>query len=170
MTLAQVRALIVIGVLSVVAITTVSWAIAQDGQTGPRAADKCQAARTPTTLPPPKSVKVRVLNATDLEGLAGTAAKDLRQAGFTVVATGNDPRPVDASAQVRFGPKGLAAASLLRAYVKGAEAVQDDKRKDAVVELVLGEEYHTTGITKAAEVKAELASLEPLVLETDEEC
>ena len=112
-----------------------------------------------------------MLNATDLEGLAGTVAKDLRQAGLhRRHDRQRDRARWTSSAQVRFGPKGLAAASLLRAYVTGAETVQDDNRKDAVVDLVLGEEYHTTGITTAAEVKAELASLEPLVLETDEEC
>src|SRR4051812_25745845 len=109
MTLARVRSLIVIGVLAVLAITTVSWAIAQDGQAG-AAANRCLP-KTSGTLPKPKQVKLRVLNATSEEGLARQVAAELKKAGFNVVKTGNETRAVESSAQVRYGPKGLSAAA-----------------------------------------------------------
>jgi hypothetical protein len=172
MTLARVRALIVIGVLSFTAVTTVVWAIVQDDQGTSTRRSACGGAATTAAgaLPPPKSVRVRVLNATDVPGLATTVERKLRTAGFTVVGKGNESRTVESSAQVRFGPKGLGAAALLRAYVKGSETVQDNKRKDGVVDLVLGDEFPATGITPNELVKGELDRLGPLELETDETC
>jgi hypothetical protein len=168
MTLARARSLIVIGVLAVLAITSVTWAIAQDGQAG-TIADKCKRT-TSGPPPPPNSVKLRVLNATNKDGLAGTVARELRKAGFTVVALGNETRAVESSAEVRFGPKGLNSAALVRAYVRGAETVQQDNRKDAIVDLVLGDGYEEAGITPANQVKRELEQLGPLELETDLDC
>lgn len=168
MTLARARSLIVIGVLAVLAITSVSWAIAQDGQAG-TAADRCKR-QTSGPPPPPKTVKLRVLNATDQDGLATTVSKQLKKAGFNVVALGNEPQAVETPAQVRFGPKGLTAAALVRAYVRGAETVQDDKRKDAVVDLVLGDGFAEAGVTPAAEIKRELETLGALELDTDADC
>jgi hypothetical protein len=115
-------------------------------------------------------VKLRVLNATDQEGLATRIGAEMKKAGFAVVGTGNSGDSVESSAQVRYGPKGLAGASLVRAYVKNSETVQDDKRKDAVVDLILGDEFASIGITPADQVKGELAKLPPLLLETDAIC
>jgi hypothetical protein len=170
MSLARVRALIVIGVLVIVAITTVVWAIVQDDQTSPHRQACGAGAKPATAVPPAKSVKLRVLNATDTDGLATTVAKQLRAAGFNVVSLGNEARTVESSAQVRYGPAGLGAAQLVRAYVRNAETVQEDKRKDAIVDLVLGDEFTATGITPSEQVKNELDRLGPLELETDEAC
>jgi hypothetical protein len=168
-TLARVRSLIVIGVLAVIAIATVIWAIATDAQTS-RTGNGCGAAVAQTAIPPAKSVKLRVLNATDQEGLATRIGQELKKAGFAVIKTGNSQDTVESSAQVRYGPKGLGAASLVRAYVKSSETVQDDKRKDAVVDLILGDEFASSGVTPADQVKDELAKLGPLQLETDQVC
>jgi hypothetical protein len=169
MTLARVRALIVIGVLAAIAVATVIWAISTDAQSS-RTGNGCGSPAAKAAIPLAKTVKLRVLNATDQEGLANRIGQDLKKAGFVIVSTGNSTDSVESSAQVKYGPKGLGAASLVRAYVKNAETVQDDKRKDAVVDLTLGDEFAQVGITPADQIKAELDKLAPLQLETDAAC
>ena len=171
MCIARVRALVVIGVLAILAVSTVIWAIVRDDQTDPvRRACGVPSDQVKTAIPPTRSVRVRVLNATEQSGLAVNAANKLRQAGFVVVGTGNEQETVEASAQVRYGPAGLGAAHLLRAYVRDSEPLQDNERKSDLVDLVLGEKYTATGITPSDQVQAELDRLGPPKLETEETC
>lgn len=159
MSLARVRALIVMAVLVVVAVATVAWAIFRDQASSTKAAGCATAtASAATAVPQPKQVKVRVYNATDTDGLATKVANQLKKLGFQVVGTGNDSTNISSSGQVRYGPAGAGAAQLLRAYVKGSEAVQDE-RKDAVIDLVIGSEYAKVGLTPSNQVQAELDKL-----------
>lgn len=158
MSLARVRALVVIGVLTFIAMSTVIWAIVKDDQTRPQAQACTQKVKASTAIPPAKAVKLRVLNATDHSGLASTAKTQLQAAGFANVTTGNEGEAVEATAEVRFGPAGVGAAYLVMAHVKHAKAVPDD-RKDPSVDLILGDDYTTVGITPVANVKAELDRL-----------
>lgn len=160
MTLARVRAVVVLLLLVGIALVSVVWAISSDGsdeRAGPRPSCDPRSA-APTAPPEPKTVRVRVFNATDRPGLATTVKAALVRRGFTVVSVGNDNQVVEGTAQVRYGPGGAAGARLLRAYVSGAEAVADD-RKDTVVDLVLGVGY--TDLTPADQVAAELARISP---------
>ncbi|WP_170323952.1 LytR C-terminal domain-containing protein [Cryptosporangium phraense] len=158
MSLARVRALTVIGVLALVAVITVVWAIVTDDQTGTTAAG-CNTVST--KIPEPKQVKVRVYNGTDEAGLAQKVQKALKQRGFQVIAVGNDPQgePVTQTAQIRYGPTGAGAAQLLQATVQGSVIV-DDAREDNSVDVVLGIAYKD--LTKAEDIPAALESLEPL--------
>jgi hypothetical protein len=105
-----------------------------------------------TTLPPcptatakpmtPDRVVVNVYNATRRGGLAASAATSLDRRSFQVRAIANDPlaAKVPGTAVVRHGSKGLAQAQLVAAQVAGAKLVKD-KRRTAVVDLVLGTKY-----------------------------
>ena len=112
MSLARVRALAVIGVLSLIAVITVVWAIVTDDQTGTRA-DLCAAAKP--SIPAPAQVQIRVYNGTDQPGLADAVKKKLAASG-------------------------AGAAQLLQATIKGSEIVEDS-RGDASVDVVLGNAY-----------------------------
>ncbi|MFI5956903.1 LytR C-terminal domain-containing protein [Cryptosporangium sp. NPDC051539] len=157
MSLARVRALTVIGVLALVAVITVVWAIVTDDQTGTTAAG-CNTVQT--KIPNPKQVRVRVYNGTDETGLATTVQKELKKRGFQVIAVGNDPQnePVTQTAQIRYGPTGAGAAQLLQATVLGSVIV-DDAREDNSVDVVLGIAYKE--LTAEKDVPAALANLEP---------
>lgn len=111
-------------------------------------------------LPRPDNVRVRVFNATDVSGLAGTTAKELSARDFQVVKVANDPKklPIEGVAKIRFGPKGEAAAQLLLVYVPGAELSPDD-RSGRIVDLAVGDAF--TSIAPQEEVDAALASPSP---------
>ena len=170
MSLARVRALIVIGVLAVIALSTVVWAIVKDDQVKTSAQSECpDQVKAATKVPEVKAVKLRIFNATDHNGLAQTAKTQLTAAGFTNITIGNKADAVEATAEVRYGPAGVGAAYLVRAHVRGSEGVPDD-RKDATVDLILGEEYTRVQITPAADVKAELARLGKVEYESETGC
>jgi hypothetical protein len=164
MTLARVRALIVLGVLSLMAVVSVVWAIATDAQPSKRLADPCaQASASAAAIPPAKAVKVRVYNATDRNGLANIARTLLIRRGFTVIQVGNDPQRdvLTAGAQIRYGAKGIGAAQLLHAHVPYAELISDD-RENPTVDLVLGPTSPSFGIlAPAKKVPGNLKKLPP---------
>jgi hypothetical protein len=164
--LARVRSLIVIGVLALIAVITVVWAIATDSQAGSLAA-RCAAAKP--SIPAPKEVRVRVYNGTDQSGLATKVQKMLQQRGFKVIAVGNDPEnePISATAQIRYGSTGAGAAELLQASVQGSQIVDDDRTENAV-DLVLGVSF--TALTPEKQIPAELANLEPPEVATPAGC
>jgi LytR cell envelope-related transcriptional attenuator len=155
--LARVRALTVIGVMALVAVVTVVWAIVTDDQTGTKAIG-CNTVQT--DIPQPKAVKVRVYNGTDEAGLATKVKAALQKRGFQVVAVGNDPQgePVTQPAQIRYGPTGAGAAQLMQANFRGSVIV-DDGREDGSVDVVLGNDFKD--LTPDKEVPAELESLDP---------
>lgn len=169
MSLARVRALVVLGVLGLIAVVSVVWAIATDAQTGRRPVDPCIAASADAAIPPAKQVKMRIYNATDRDGLAIRVRKDFVGRGFTV-ATAENAAPgetVPGAAEVRYGAKSVGAARLLHAYVPTAEMVPDE-RTDDTVDLVLGTTFQA--LTPAAEVQKQLDALPPPPEAADEGC
>ena len=88
-------------------------------------------------------------NATSRNGLAAKVATALDFRSFVVAAIANDPKnaKIAGVAEIRYGPKGLAAAQLLAAQLSGAKLVKD-ARGTAVVDLVLGAKY--TGLRALA--------------------
>jgi hypothetical protein len=161
MSLARVRALVVLGLLVVMAAVAAGWAIAKDSETAARQATPCIKSTVPfsTTMPRRAAdVHVNVYNATSRIGLATTVADELQARDFTVGKIGNDPlqQTVEAPVQLRYGPAGAGAAQMLRAWFAGAQPTLDN-RSDGTVDLVLGIRYEGfTTPTDQAIAKARL--------------
>jgi hypothetical protein len=121
------------------------WNVLQQDQN--RAATQQAACSTAQQAAPsldPKAVQVRVLNATDQQGLAQTVAAALRQVGFVVESVENDRsgRQVTGVGEVRHGPgaDGTGTARYVELYLPGATDYQDT-RATAQVDVVVGPEY-----------------------------
>jgi hypothetical protein len=118
----------------------------------------CTPSVTVTALPAPQAVTLTVLNSTQRTGLAAMVGQELTQLGFKVAGVANDETsraPVASVAEVRFGPAGTGAATLVSYYVPGAVLVNDG-RTDTSVDLALGAKY--TALATAAQVTKALAA------------
>lgn len=89
---------------------------------------------------PADEVAVRVMNATDVAGLAGTTAKDLRGRGFEVTGASNWSRDYKGAVRIAYGDKGLVQAYTIATYFTDFELILD-RRDSVVVDLVLGDGY-----------------------------
>jgi hypothetical protein len=147
MSLARLRALVIVGVLVVCAGVLVTITILRDGQAGNAATQACGPGDVPANLAlpeGPQDVKVNVYNATDFPGLAAQVADEFRSRKVTVVNEGNDPaaKRVDGVALLRYGPKTVGAAWLVQTYFLNKATVQFDiARDDDVVDVVLGKQF-----------------------------
>lgn len=101
----------------------------------------------------PSSALVRVVNASGRRGEARLVTETLRGLGFTQVADpANDVLYGDkmtCRAQIRFGAQGTAAARTLSLIEPCAELIRDD-RKDATVDIALGEKFDDLSPNRAA--------------------
>ncbi|TFV62701.1 UNVERIFIED_ORG: LytR family transcriptional regulator [Bacillus sp. AZ43] len=104
----------------------------------------------------PASISLRVLNATDTAGLAGTVAAAFEERGFVVAEVANDSsgRDVTGVGELRHGPRGAEAAEYVRLYLPGA-GDYPDTRADATVDVVVGPEFTT--LATAEEITAALS-------------
>ncbi len=143
--------LVVVSVLAVLAIAT--WSVVLVNASGPSGAASCPVPNPPAgevlatgaldDVPPvpPSAVQVRVLNAGGQRGQASLVAAQLRDLGFAVKGTGNDPlfpkENLECYGQLRFGAAGEAAASTLTLVMPCAELVRDG-RQDAGVDISVG--------------------------------
>ncbi|MQA25479.1 MAG: LytR family transcriptional regulator [Micromonosporaceae bacterium] len=146
MTLARVRALLVVVTMAALAASFVLWAILRDSQAKDDPAEQnCPQGAVPaaTAVPEPKNMKLNVYNDTDQRGLAKRVAGQLKSRGFKIGKVGNDPDPdpVKGTALLRFGPDGLGGAHLLRAYFVDADSEPDTRRKGASIDIVLGQQF-----------------------------
>ncbi|WDZ87616.1 LytR C-terminal domain-containing protein [Micromonospora cathayae] len=156
------RALVVVGVLALCALVFVVVALVKDSQSGAGGAKGCPEGwpLADVTLREAKDVKINVYNATEKGGLATAIADDFRNRKFQVKKTGNDPqeRGVDEVAVLRYGPKGVGSAHLLRAYFLNQAVYEyDAKRADDVVDVVLGSSFQQLATT--TEVNQSLGDL-----------
>jgi hypothetical protein len=114
---------------------------------------RADGAACPSTVNSANRVQLRVYNATAREGLAKTVAGQLIGRGYAIVATENDPlagvRPVEGTAEVRYGPAGAKQAAQARRQVPGATLYRD-AREGSIVDLVLGERFRR--LSTAAEL------------------
>lgn len=94
----------------------------------------------PVALPSPKSVQVTVLNSTGKANLATTVSGQLRAKGFRIARVGNDPKAVAGVAEIRYGPKAVAAARLTQIYLPGSTLVPNSGTSAGVV-VSLGGKY-----------------------------
>jgi hypothetical protein len=133
-----------LGVLVVIAVV-VWWQVLGADTTKNPAADGCgpKADQSVAALDP-KTVKVRVYNATERTGLAKQVADGLKRNKFTVVASSNDPladtRKVEGVGEIRYGSKGEKQALLLSFWFPGIQLVADP-RGDAAVDVAVGPTY-----------------------------
>lgn len=106
----------------------------------------------PSFAPPPclaeetlpvavETTQIRVQNGTTRVGLAGGTDVELKSRGFVTIEVGNfRPTGVQGTARIRFGELGVAAAYTLAAHVENPVFVFD-RRTDATIDIVLGEEW-----------------------------
>ncbi|SCG17687.1 LytR cell envelope-related transcriptional attenuator [Micromonospora echinofusca] len=160
MSFARVRALVVVGLLAVLALVFVVVALVRDTQSSAGLAGGCPEGwpLADVTLREPKDVKINVLNGTDRIGLATSIADDFRNRKFQVKKFGDEKKQIDDIAVLRYGPKGVGSAHLLRAYfLDNAEYDYDAKRTDDVVDVVLGSGFQQLATT--TEVNQSLGDL-----------
>lgn len=103
-------------------------------------------------LPEPATVTVNVYNATDRSGLARTTSDELKKRGFGIGAVANDPlgKSIAGVGEIRYGESGADNAALLKFYAPKAKLVKD-KRTDATVDLVLGDQWKAVAPQKAVD-------------------
>ncbi|MFY1694950.1 MULTISPECIES: LytR C-terminal domain-containing protein [unclassified Solwaraspora] len=161
------RALVVVGVLVVFALIFVVVAMVRDSQSGDAATASCPAgwAVADVTLREAKDVRLNVFNATDTSGLATNVADDLGNRKFQIEEAANDPegRRIDGVAVLRYGPKAVGSAHLMRAYfLDQATTEYDPAREDDIVDVVIGNAFRQLATT--TEVNQSLAALGKPVL------
>lgn len=112
------------------------------GATRATPAASCTATLDPTGPVYPSQVTVNVYNATTRTGLAASVGRLVKARGFVLGTVSNDParKSIPGTAEVRYGPAGERAATLVKGLVAGAVLVKDT-RADASVDLVLGSAY-----------------------------
>jgi LytR cell envelope-related transcriptional attenuator len=161
MSFARVRALVVIGVLAVAAVVFVVVALVRDTQSDAVAGDGCPdgAPRANVTLPDdPDQVKVKVLNGTGEAGKAEKVTNDFKNRGFVMEKPGESRSKFDRIAIIRYGPKAVGNAQLLKAYFLGkAKPEYNAKRTDDIVEIVVGSAFQQ--LATSTEVNQSLVEL-----------
>lgn len=180
MSLARARAVAIVGFLVVATLVVVVMAVLKDHQSSASyAPDGCAPGLVKVhvwPLPRTDQIKVNVYNGTGepnpdpksakrtpvingIPGLAGQVADDLRNRGFIVSKVEEHPEKYRAAAKLHYGPKTVAAASVVRAQFVG----QDDpggfdlKRADDTVDIVLGSSFKELG--SKTEVNQKIAQL-----------
>lgn len=116
------------------------------------------------TLPAPATVTVQVLNGTfklkkhARSGIAGKAATKLMKDGFKVpdAAADDTKNKVRTVAEIRYGPKGKPAATLLDYFFDQKAKLVPVHSTTAVVTVSLGRRY--TGLVSKTEVTKALAA------------
>ena len=137
-------AMIMLLVLALITLV-VWWRVLHGGSDSTAAGGSCQTKPTADALKlSPKSVKIRVYNATEKAGLAKGVADALHKKGFVISTTGNDPlassRDVQGVGELRYGPTGANQALLISLYLPGVK-LSEDPRTDAVVDFAIGPDY-----------------------------
>lgn len=101
----------------------------------------------------PGTIKVTVLNGTDVQGLGAKAAADLTAVGFVVFGTpSNSPKPVGVDTVIRYDQRWSESVKTIAASLPGAKLVAA-KGLGSTFEITVG-----TGYTGAQKVKVVEAS------------
>jgi LytR cell envelope-related transcriptional attenuator len=163
MTFARVRALVVVSALAVLAVAFVVYALVDDSQKGRTLAAQCPEGWpvVDLTLKKAEDIKINVYNATDAVGRAESVGSDFANRKFQVLKKGNSKTAVDKVALLRFGPKAVASAHVIRAYfLDEADPEYDPARTDDVVDVVIGDDFKQLATTtEVNQSLVELASL-----------
>jgi hypothetical protein len=115
----------------------------------------CASAEAAAPSLDPVTVSVRVFNGTDKAGEAQKVTIALKDRGFSVGETANDPtdRKVTGVGEIRYGARGREAAAFLAVFVPGSGTYQD-VRATAVVDFVIGPDF--AGLAAPEKVAAAL--------------
>jgi LytR cell envelope-related transcriptional attenuator len=144
----QRRVLPAVAVLCVLvlAVAVVWWRVLHKSTDDTAAQGSCVTPTSKALALNPKSVKVRVYNATTTAGLAKTVGDQLHRRGFAISTTSNDPlantRKVDGIGELRYGPKGTDQAVLVSLQFPGIK-LAEDARTDAIVDVAVGPSFKT---------------------------
>lgn len=130
-----------ISLVALLLLTGLVWWRVLHRDSGSAAAPKpCPSSSTAATvtLPAPSDVTIIVLNSTSRAGIAARVRTTLSQDGFNVPALAkNDSaakrNKISGPAEIRFGPRGRQAATLLRYYFPGATMVSEKFTSGTVV-------------------------------------
>ncbi len=124
------------------------FTITRDHQTGQVHTETCKPGEVPVSLVMPNEpdVNINVYNATQTQGLGASVAADFKNRNFNVLkidgeksADGKEVYYPDDTAILRYGPKTVGAAHLIRAYfLNDATMKFDIKRTDETVDVVIG--------------------------------
>ncbi len=152
MHMTRIRAIAVVGTLAIAAVVLVVFTVSRDTQKVNAAAEECKPGHVPVslTMPAEPAVNINVFNATHTTGLGASVAADFRNRKFNVVkvegekVNGQDTYHPDAVAIIRYGPKTVGAAHLVRAYfLTDAQMRFDLKREDDAIDVVIGGNFKT---------------------------
>ncbi|GAA1385352.1 LytR C-terminal domain-containing protein [Catellatospora chokoriensis] len=146
MQLARIRAIAIISTLAIIGITLAVITLNRDTQSDAPVTQSCPAGFVPVdnTLPDSESeVKINVYNATTTVDLARNVAADFTNRKFKVEKTGNERKAQpDIVAELRYGPKTVGAAQLLKAYfLNDVEPVFDIKRENDTIDVIIGGQF-----------------------------
>ncbi len=148
MSLARVRALLIIGVLVVCAIVLAVIAVVKDQQPSRNYTTRCPPGAVLVVtkpLPDEQDIKLYVYNGAGTPGLANDVADKFRNRKFTVDKVG-DTTHADGVAVIKYGPKTVAAATVVNAYFLNDGVLQFDlKSTDDHITVVIGSQYRTIG-------------------------
>ncbi|WP_213450927.1 LytR C-terminal domain-containing protein [Rhizomonospora bruguierae] len=144
MTFARVRALVVLAVLVVAAGVFIVVALVRDSQSSVSVTGGCPAGYVPANLklPEAKDIKIRVFNSTDRPGLAAEVSNDFKNRQVQVIKEGNSGKAVPGVVVLRYGPKAVGAAHVMRSFfLNQAKTEFNIKRQDDVVDVVIGPDF-----------------------------
>ncbi|GGL14068.1 LytR C-terminal domain-containing protein [Mangrovihabitans endophyticus] len=151
MSFARVRALVVVGVLAVAAVVFVVVALVKDTQRDVVAGESCPtgAPLADVQLPDdPAQVTLKVYNATDRSGLAGQVTDAFKNRRFKTEKPAENKKQYDGVAIMRYGPKAVGSAQLVRAYfLDHAKLEYDAKRTNKVIDVVIGQDFQQLATT-----------------------
>jgi polyisoprenyl-teichoic acid--peptidoglycan teichoic acid transferase len=117
----------------------------------PTAAPPSSAGSGSATAPTlrPVDVRVKVLNASGVQGEAATASTAFSNLGFVNGGIGNDSRGTITTSEVRYKPGDDAKAQLVAAHVPGATLVADSTLPGTDVVVVLGKDFKSVSSATA---------------------
>jgi hypothetical protein len=147
MQMARIRAIALVSTLAIIGITLAVITLNRDTQAKAPVVESCAAGYVPVKnkLPDSESeVKINVYNATTTVDLARNVAADFTNRKFKVEKTGNEKKAQpEIVAQLRYGPKAVGAAQLLRAYFLNAteEDGFDIKRENDTIDVIIGGQF-----------------------------
>ncbi|MET0703282.1 MAG: envelope integrity protein Cei [Mycobacterium sp.] len=171
----------VIAAATLLVVTALVWAFALTRPADVREAAVCNPPPQPTDPATPKlgqqvsrtemtdvtpaklaDTKIQVVNASGQGGQAAEVSGALRDLGFAQPIAANDPiyatTKLTCQGQIRFGPKGQAAAAAVWLVAPCTELFRDDRDNDSV-DLAIGTDFTT--LTHSDDIDAVLAGLRP---------
>jgi hypothetical protein len=138
----------VLAVLAVTVTVTLAGCRVPVPGASPSPSAACPSGQVPVdlTLPEPAKVRVMVENGSGVPGRENDVLVQLGQRGFQMLGTTASVPPVDEVAEIRYGPRTVGAAQVLRAYfLDEAKTEFSINDRDDLVEIVVGTKFRELG-------------------------